>query len=109
MKVADIYLALKSVKAAKLPRLGTGVIPNYSLAENRGRKIADNLSIVPSVTFRVAISSFSKPQKGQHLTFETRRHRQLFVQRRGRHLKRQCINWHFVRRSAQRLARPGCQ
>ncbi|TQX84340.1 MULTISPECIES: cold shock domain-containing protein [Rhizobium] len=46
---ADVYLPLKSVEAAKLPRLETGVTLNYALAESRGRKFADSLSIVSSV------------------------------------------------------------
>jgi CspA family cold shock protein len=58
---ADIYLSLKSVEAAKLPRLETGIILNYSVAESRGRKFADNLSIIPSVSVE---TSPSKPNVG---------------------------------------------
>lgn len=53
---ADIYLPLKSVEAAKLPRLETGMTLNYAVTESRGLKFADNLSIVSSVAVEISPS-----------------------------------------------------
>ena len=43
---SDIFLPLKSVEHAKLPKLDTGVALSFTVAEVKGRKFAQNLVVL---------------------------------------------------------------
>jgi len=42
----EVYLPQRKVEDAKLPRLETGMALRYSVGEERGRKFAENLSVI---------------------------------------------------------------
>ena len=42
----EVYLPQRKVEEAKLPRLETGTALHYSVGEERGRKFAENLSVI---------------------------------------------------------------